>query len=134
METLGETGANRDPALGEVVVGEADLKRRIGELGRQITEDYHGRFPLLVGVLKGAFVFMSDLARAINLPVEFDYTNYTSMGGVQVPGHISQKQAGMETFNATITAATATDTVGMRRAARSGVRRAMRRAVRRATP
>jgi glyoxylase-like metal-dependent hydrolase (beta-lactamase superfamily II) len=42
-----------------------------------------------------------------DLPVEFDYTNYTSMGGVQVPGHISQKQAGMETFNATITGATA---------------------------
>jgi glyoxylase-like metal-dependent hydrolase (beta-lactamase superfamily II) len=42
-----------------------------------------------------------------DLPLEFDYTNYTSMGGVQVPGHISQKQAGMETFNATITSATA---------------------------
>jgi glyoxylase-like metal-dependent hydrolase (beta-lactamase superfamily II) len=42
-----------------------------------------------------------------DLAVEFDYTNYSSMGGVQVPGHISQKQAGMETFNANITAATA---------------------------
>src|ERR1700719_4057738 len=80
METLGETGANRDPALGEVVVGEADLKRRIGELGRQITEDYHGRFPLLVGVLKGAFVFMSDLARTISLPVEFDFMAVSSYG------------------------------------------------------
>jgi len=42
-----------------------------------------------------------------DLTVEFDYANYTNMGGVQVPGRISQKQGGMETFNATLTAATA---------------------------
>jgi hypoxanthine phosphoribosyltransferase len=69
-----------DPNLGEVVVAEADLQRRIAELGRQITEDYHGRPPLLVGVLKGAFVFMSDIARAIGLPVEFDFMAISSYG------------------------------------------------------
>jgi hypoxanthine phosphoribosyltransferase len=69
-----------DPALGRVVVSEADLTARIGELGRQITEDYAGRAPLLVGVLKGAFVFMSDLARAIHLPVEFDFMAVASYG------------------------------------------------------
>ena len=52
-----------DPALGAVVVPADDLQRRIGELGEQITADYRGRTPLLVGVLKGAFMFMSDLAR-----------------------------------------------------------------------
>jgi len=69
-----------DPALGPVVIGEADLQRRIVELGRQITEDYQGRPPLLVGVLKGAFMFMSDLARAIDLPVEFDFMAVASYG------------------------------------------------------
>lgn len=69
-----------DPGLGEVVVSEAALQQRIAELGAQITEDYAGRAPLLVGVLKGAFVFMSDLARAINLPVEFDFMAVSSYG------------------------------------------------------
>src|ERR1700738_1249991 len=82
METLGDVSGARDPSLGEVVVSEADLQRRIGELGRQITEDYRGRYPLLVGVLKGAFVFMSDLARAIDLPVEFDFMAVSSYGSV----------------------------------------------------
>jgi hypoxanthine phosphoribosyltransferase len=69
-----------DPALGRIVVSEADLTDRIQALGRQITEDYAGRAPLLVGVLKGAFVFMSDLARAIHLPVEFDFMAVASYG------------------------------------------------------
>ena len=69
-----------DPKLGEVVVSEAELNERIAALGRQITEDYAGLSPLLVGVLKGAFVFMSDLARAIALPVEFDFMAVSSYG------------------------------------------------------
>ena len=69
-----------DPALGQVVVSEDALMQRISELGRQITDDYAGRAPLLVGVLKGAFVFMSDLARAIDLPVEFDFMAVASYG------------------------------------------------------
>src|ERR1700687_682315 len=71
-----------DPALGAIVVSEDDLQRRIAELGREITKDYAGRPPLLVGVLKGAFVFMSDLARAIDLPVEFDFMAVSSYGSV----------------------------------------------------
>jgi hypoxanthine phosphoribosyltransferase len=80
MEMLDDVSGAGDPSLGQVVVSEADLQRRIGELGRQITEDYRGRVPLLVGVLKGAFVFMSDLARAIQLPVEFDFMAVASYG------------------------------------------------------
>ncbi len=66
--------------LGETVVSEDDLRRRIAELGAEVTADYAGRPPLLVGVLKGAFVFMSDLARAIDLPVEFDFMAVSSYG------------------------------------------------------
>jgi hypoxanthine phosphoribosyltransferase len=69
-----------DPNLGDVVVSEAQLRERIAELGGQITADYAGRPPLLVGVLKGAFVFMSDLARSIRLPVEFDFMAVASYG------------------------------------------------------
>ena len=73
-------GDAEDPNLGDIVVGSAALQERITELGREITDDYAGRPPLLVGVLKGAFVFMSDLARAIDLPVEFDFMAVSSYG------------------------------------------------------
>jgi hypoxanthine phosphoribosyltransferase len=69
-----------NPELGELVVPEDVLQARITELGKQITVDYEGRPPLLVGVLKGAFVFMADLARAIDLPVEFDFMAVSSYG------------------------------------------------------
>jgi hypoxanthine phosphoribosyltransferase len=66
--------------VGRVIVSELDLQARIAELGVRITEDYAGRAPLLVGVLKGAFVFMSDLARAIELPLEVDFMAVSSYG------------------------------------------------------
>jgi hypoxanthine phosphoribosyltransferase len=69
-----------DPDLGEVVVSATQLSERIAQLGSQLTHDYEGRAPLLVGVLKGAFMFMSDLARAITLPVEFDVMAVASYG------------------------------------------------------
>ena len=69
-----------DPDLGELVVSEKELMVRVTELGAEITADYSGRAPLLVGVLKGAFMFMADLARAIDLPVEFDFMAVSSYG------------------------------------------------------
>ena len=69
-----------DERVGRVVVAPDDLQQRIAELGKEITNDYQGRPPLLVGVLKGAFVFMSDLSRAIDLPVEFDFMAVSSYG------------------------------------------------------
>src|ERR1700736_3524516 len=80
MTSLGAQSQERDPALGPIVVTEAALQHRIAELGAKITDDYRGRVPLLVGVLKGAFVFMSDLARAIDLPVEVDFMAVASYG------------------------------------------------------
>ena len=69
-----------DSELGDLVVTETELHRRIAELGARITKDYAGRPPLLVGVLKGAFVFMADLARAIDLPVAVDFMAVSSYG------------------------------------------------------
>ena len=71
---------DENPDLGELVVSEDELQSRIAQLGKEITADYAGRPPLLVGVLKGAFVFMADIARAIELPVEFDFMAVSSYG------------------------------------------------------
>lgn len=69
-----------DPLLGPVVVSAEQLQRRVSELGRAITDDYRDRPPLLVGVLKGACFFLSDLARAVDLPVELDFMAVSSYG------------------------------------------------------
>ena len=69
-----------DPNIGRVVVEEVDLQQRIRELGKDIASDYAANPPLLVGILKGAFMFMADLARAIDLPVEFDFMAVSSYG------------------------------------------------------
>jgi hypoxanthine phosphoribosyltransferase len=68
------------PDLGEVVVDAASLQARVAELGAEITRDYAGREPLLIGVLKGAAMFMTDLARAIALPLEIDFMAVSSYG------------------------------------------------------
>jgi hypoxanthine phosphoribosyltransferase len=66
--------------LGEVVVSKREVQERVAQLGRQITEDYAQHPPLLVCVLKGAINFMSDLMRAIELPVEVDFMAVSSYG------------------------------------------------------
>jgi hypoxanthine phosphoribosyltransferase len=73
-------GYDTDPCIGGTLIGEDELASRIAELGREIAADYDGRPPLLVAVLKGAFLFMSDLAREIDLPVEFDFMAVSSYG------------------------------------------------------
>ncbi|HZU72342.1 MAG TPA: hypoxanthine phosphoribosyltransferase [Acidimicrobiales bacterium] len=75
-----DTLAGDDPFLGEVVVPEKELTARVAELGAEITSDYGDRPPLLVGVLKGAFMFVADLSRAIGLPVECDFMAVASYG------------------------------------------------------
>jgi hypoxanthine phosphoribosyltransferase len=66
--------------IGRILIGEDELQRRIQELGRQISQDYAGRNLLLLGVLKGAVVFMVDLARAIDLPLQIDFMAVSSYG------------------------------------------------------
>jgi hypoxanthine phosphoribosyltransferase len=69
-----------DPGLGRVVKTEGEIARRIDELGAEITRDYAAHPPLLVCVLKGAFVFLADLVRRIRLPVEVDFMAVSSYG------------------------------------------------------
>ena len=69
-----------DSDLGRVIVDADELQQRVAELGKEITSDFADDPPLLVGVLKGAFMFMADLSRSIDLPVEFDFMAVSSYG------------------------------------------------------
>jgi hypoxanthine phosphoribosyltransferase len=64
----------------EVLISADEIQAMIGRLAKQISEDYRGQDLLLIGVLKGAFMFMADLAREITLPVEFDFMAVSSYG------------------------------------------------------
>lgn len=64
----------------KILLSSDEIQDKIATLGKQITEDYRDKDLLLVGVLKGAFVFMSDLARSIHLPIEFDFMAVSSYG------------------------------------------------------
>ena len=66
--------------VGEVLLAEEQLQARIRELGQRITQDYQGKAPLLVGVLKGAAMFLVDLMRAIDLPLAIDFMAVSSYG------------------------------------------------------
>ena len=66
--------------LGEVVIAEDAIKKRVAELGSEITVDYRDSTPLLVGVLKGAMIFMSDLIRELDFPLEIDMMAISSYG------------------------------------------------------
>jgi hypoxanthine phosphoribosyltransferase len=69
-----------DPAIGEELVSADALQRRVRELGEDISRDYDGKPLLLVGVLKGAVFFLSDLMRWITIPVEVDFMAVASYG------------------------------------------------------
>jgi hypoxanthine phosphoribosyltransferase len=70
----------RDPAIGEILVQADDLQHRVRQLGAEISRDYEGRNLVLVGVLKGAVFFLSDLMRHIEIPCEVDFMAVASYG------------------------------------------------------
>ena len=67
-------------AVTEILIDEETLQRRIAELGEEVSADYAGRDLLLVGVLKGAVFFMSDLMRRLTIPCEIDFMAISSYG------------------------------------------------------
>ncbi len=70
----------------EVLIPEADLRARVAALGAQITGDYAGRSLVVVGVLKGSFVFLADLVRAIDLPLAVEFIGISSYAGTTTTG------------------------------------------------
>lgn len=69
------------PEIAEILLAEDEIAARVRELGEQISRDYEGKDLLLVGILKGAFVFLSDLVRNISIPVSVDFVALSSYGG-----------------------------------------------------
>ncbi|MBV8955158.1 MAG: hypoxanthine phosphoribosyltransferase [Solirubrobacterales bacterium] len=69
-----------DDAIGEILVEADALNRRVRELAQEISRDYDGRDLVLIGVLKGAVFFLSDLMRQLTVPVEVDFMAVASYG------------------------------------------------------
>ena len=76
---------NRD--ISRILISEEELKNKVAEMGRRISQDYQGKRLMVVGVLKGSVVFMADLIRHITVPVEMDFMAVSSYGaGVKTSG------------------------------------------------
>ncbi len=90
-ETL-QTGEGRFAQMGKskrLLISREAIARRVEELAAQISQDYRGQEVLLVGVLKGAFIFLADLVRAMDFPVEVDFVRLRSYGaGTQSSGAV----------------------------------------------
>src|ERR1044071_9959455 len=69
----------------KVLIPREDVARRVRELGEQITKDFAGQSVILVGVLKGAAIFLADLARHLDLDATFDFIGVSSYGNRPSP-------------------------------------------------
>lgn len=78
---------SRDPLIDRVLIGSEEIERRVQQLGSEISRDYVDREPILVNILKGGFVFLADLTRAISVPHEVDFMAISSYhGGTESTG------------------------------------------------
>ena len=87
----------------EILIPEEEIKKRVQELGEEITRDYEGKEILAICVLKGASVFMADLVRHIKVPLKFDFIAVSSygdstfsLGAVKILKDIDQDIAGKD--------------------------------------
>lgn len=72
-----------------VLLTRGEIKKAVARLATEIRHDYQGKQPLLIGILKGSFVFMADLIRQLELPVEVDFVSLSSYGaGKQTSGNV----------------------------------------------
>lgn len=73
-----------EEAVTEILLSAEVIQRRVGELAQEISRDYLGRTPVLVGILKGSFVFLSDLMRRLSCDLEVDFISTSSYGQATV--------------------------------------------------
>ena len=92
-----------DRIYGKPLLTQADIQKRVRELGRRIMTDYAGKDLVMIGVLKGAFAFFADLVRAVHLPLRVDFIVASSRSGgpkagaaVRVFSDLTQDIEGME--------------------------------------
>jgi hypoxanthine phosphoribosyltransferase len=64
----------------EVLIAEEEIQKRVKELGENLAEEYQDRFPLVIGVLKGAMLFMSDIVKNMDIHLEMDFMDVSSYG------------------------------------------------------
>jgi hypoxanthine phosphoribosyltransferase len=77
----------------QVLIGREEIEAAVKKLAAEIRIDYQGKNPLLIGVLKGSFVFMADLIRQLNFPLEVDFIGLSSYGrGMESSGKIKVVQ------------------------------------------
>ena len=74
-------GINKmDEKVGKVLIGKKQIEKRIKELAKQISQDYEGKDLICVIILRGAFMFVTDLAKEISVPAKFDFMATSSYG------------------------------------------------------
>lgn len=74
----------------EILIAKTDIEKRVRELADTISRDYEGRELILIGILKGAFVFMADLVRQLRIPCQVDFVRLASYGtGTVSTGNIA---------------------------------------------
>ena len=85
---------NRDPVnmkndMLKTLITKEELEATVARLGREITRDYQGKTPMMVAVLKGAFIFMADLVRQVDIPCTLDFMCVSSYGkGMSTSGQV----------------------------------------------
>ena len=90
MPTVGKAVHPNPENVAELKAIEEDIHARIREVGAQISEDYRGKCPILVGVLKGVVPFFAEMANAISIPVQEDFMCITSFeGGTESTGKLT---------------------------------------------
>jgi len=67
----------------KILISRDEIAEAVGRLASEIKRDYQGKQPLLIGVLKGSFVFMADLIRQLDLPLELDFIRLSSYGAAR---------------------------------------------------
>ena len=71
------------------IISKEEIEKKVAEIGRQISADYAGKTLMVIGVLKGAFIFMADIVRAIDLPCRLDFMQAQSYNGVTSTGIVN---------------------------------------------
>ena len=76
----------------EVLISEEQIKARVNELGKVLSEEYAGKDPIVVGVLKGVVVFYADMIRELTVPCQMDFMWISSYAGTDSTGHMQVKR------------------------------------------
>ena len=74
--------------ISKELISESEIQSKINEIGDQINEDYDGQDLLIIGILKGAFITISDLAKRLKVDVSFDFMSVSSYEGTETSGQV----------------------------------------------